>query len=200
MALLSGERLHSLRAYSLLAVAVLLLAAAPPAPAAKKKRARCSGGITLERNRSFRIYETDSEGNRTVYACHRRSKRRYTIDSYFSCDCSVGDENVTTDLRGRYLVASHSSGGPPGTNSTSSYSLHDLLRRRELGSLAGDPVDLVVKRGGAFAYIAGGAVHKVERGASTVLDPGPAEAGSLALVDSRLYWMKGGQPFTATLR
>ena len=63
------------------AAVLLLLAAAQPAPATSK-RARCAakGATTLKANQLVKVYaRRDSQGNRTLFGCWRKSGRRLKL-------------------------------------------------------------------------------------------------------------------------
>jgi hypothetical protein len=165
--------------------AAAFLALAAPAEAAKPHK-RCEHqGFTVEKSAQVRVFSTDHDGDQALYACWRADGRRQRLASWFSCDCSVGDAPPPfTELHaGRYVeVSIMENCGPypaPDCGGVST-TLRDVKTRVEVPTES-DVTD-VVKLGTA----------------QEVLDPGPGvEPGSLAAAGQRLYWMRGGLPFTA---
>jgi hypothetical protein len=190
-----------------LALACLLILAAsaqPAAAATKKERQRTCAkrGFTVASSKAARVFEVDREGDHSMYGCMRSNGRLQLLSSWFSCDCSVGDE-IAPDVElhaGRFAeVTEYASCGPfPEPNcGGSSATLRDLRTRRD--HPVQDEVAQVLARGRTFAY-ADGRVVLVERRTARVVDPGPGiEDGSLAFSRTRLYWMRDGQPNSAPL-
>jgi hypothetical protein len=180
--------------------AAALLALAAPAEAAKSRRCEHQG-FTMEKSAQVRVFATDHEGDQALYACWRADGRRQLLTSWFSCDCSVGDGPPPfTELHaGRYVeVGIPENCGPyPAPDCGAVHtSLRDVKTRVEVGTES-DVTDVVKLGARRFAYVDGRVV--VVRGtAQEVLDPGPGiEPGSLAAAGQRLYWVRGGVPFTA---
>jgi hypothetical protein len=181
--------------------ATAILALAAPAEAAKPHE-RCEHqGFTVEKSAHVRVFSTNHDGDQALYACWRANGRRQLLATWFSCGCSIGDEPAPfTELHaGRYLeVTLPANCGPfPAPDcGGSSTSLRDVKTRAEVGT-EGDVTDVVKLGPRRFAYVDGRVV--VVRGtAQEVLDPGPGiEPGSLAAAGQRLYWLRGGVPFTA---
>jgi hypothetical protein len=188
-----------------LRLAIVLAAAATlglAAPSEAAKSRRCEHqGFTVEKSAQVRAFSTDHGGDQALYACWRANGRRQRLATWFSCDCSVGDDPAPlTELHaGRYLeVTLLPNCGPlpaPECGGSSS-SLRDVKTRVEVGT-EGDVTDVVKLGARRFAYVDGRVV--VVRGtAQEVFDPGPGiEPGSLAAAGQRLYWLRGGVPFTA---
>jgi hypothetical protein len=181
--------------------AAAFLALAAPAEAAKPHQ-RCEHqGFTVEKSAQVRVFSTDHDGDQALYACWRADGRRQRLASWFSCDCSVGDAPPPfTELHaGRYVeVSIMENCGPypaPDCGGVST-TLRDVKTRVEVPTES-DVTDVVKLGARRFAYVDGRVV--VVRGtAQEVLDPGPGvEPGSLAAAGQRLYWMRGGLPFTA---
>jgi hypothetical protein len=187
---------------SLLAAVAAALFAAPAQAATKRERICAKRGVTVVSSKTARVFEVDREGNRSLFGCMRSGGRLQLLSTWFSCDCSTGDEPApAADLHaGRYVeVTEFEACGPIPDPSCggSSTALRDLGKRRNL-SPQGD-VTQVVARGTHAAY-ADGRVVLLVGGEERVVDPGPGlEAGSLALSLTRLYWTRNGAPFSAPL-
>jgi hypothetical protein len=178
--------------------AVAALIATAPAEAAK----RCEHqGLTVEKSAQVRVFATDHDGDQALYACWRADGRRQLLASWFSCDCSVGDGPPPfTELHaGRYVeVGIQENCGPyPAPDCGAVHTtLRDVKTRVEVPTES-DVTGAVRLGARRFAYLDGRVV--VVRGtAQEVLDPGPGiDPGSLAAAGQRLYWLRGGVPFTA---
>jgi len=196
------------RTLVLAALAACALAALP-AEAATKALPCSANGDTVTKNDSLRVYElSDSEGNHEYKACRLRTRERVTIYSYFSCECSTGDE---PDLD-RVVLAGHfvavvvpPNYGPPGNTSpsemlSSTIRVFDAAKRERVRTVSATPDDLVLRRQGSIAYRAGAELHVVPRtGTDTLVDAGPVQAGSLRLDGKRLSWISAGTPRSGTL-
>jgi hypothetical protein len=186
-----------------------LLVVALPADAAAARRdsrtsaCKAAGSRTLVASAQLRVYRVGSD-DRRVYACRYRTGRRRLIATYFSCDCSVADEFVQAWLSGRFVAYNTYSCPPPGLGGGcdgSVGSVDSASGREKYGEATGYVSDLELKRNGAFGYIAGGQVRKIDAEGSAVLDPGPGvDPRSLARAESTLYWMRDGEPRAALLR
>jgi hypothetical protein len=194
------------RAVLPIALLLLLAAAAEPAVAATKKerqRICAKRGVTVASSKAARVFEVNREDDHSLFGCLRSDGRLQLLSSWFSCDCSTGDEPApAAELRALRFVelTEFASCGPvpDPTCGGSTVTLRDLRTRRDFS--AAGPVGQVVARGGTFAF-ADGRVVLVESGEERVLDPGPGiEQGSLALARTRLYWTRDGQPFSAPLQ
>jgi hypothetical protein len=191
-----------------LPIAILLVLAAwaqPAAAATKKERERICAkrGFTAASSKTVRVFEVDRAGDRAMYGCMRSGGRLQLLSSWFSCDCSIGDEPAPdVDLHARRFVevTEYASCGPipEPTCGGSTTEVRDLKARRDYPA-EGDVTQLIA-RGRFFAY-ADGRVVLVEDRDARVLDPGPGiEDGSLAFSRTRLYWTRAGQPFSAPLQ
>lgn len=191
---------------AVLPIALLLALGASSAPAdaaTKKERVCAKRGFTVASSKAARVFEVDRQGDRAMYGCLRSGGRLQLLSSWFSCDCSVGDEiapDVELHSRRFAEVTEYESCGPvpEPTCGGSSTSVRDLKARRDHPA-AGDVTQLIA-RGRAFAYL-DGRVVLVDGGGRRVADPGPEiEDGSLAFARTRLYWTRAGQPFSAPLQ
>lgn len=193
---------------AILPIAFLLVLAAwaqPAAAAPKKERERICAkrGSTAASSKTVRVFEVDRDGDRAIYGCMRSGGRLQLLSSWYSCDCSIGDEpapDVALHARRFVEVTEYESCGPvpEPTCGGSTTSLRDLKARRGYAT-QGDVTQLIA-RGRSFAY-ADGRVVLVQGGDQRVLDPGPGiEDGSLAFSRTRLYWTRGDQPFSAPLQ
>ncbi len=194
------------RAVLPIAVLLLLAAAAGPAAAATKKerqRICAKRGLTVASSKAARVFEVDRQGDHSLFGCLRSDGRLQLLASWFSCDCSIGDEPAPgAELRALRFVelTELASCGPvpEPTCGGSTTTLRDLRTRRDFS--AAGPVEQVVARGSTFAF-ADGRVVLVEGRDERVLDPGGGiERGSLAFARTRLYWTRDGQPFSAPLQ
>ena len=187
---------------ALLLLPVLLLLAPASADAATKRERTCAKrGVTVERSATARVFEVDRGGDRTLYACMRRGGRLQPLASWFSCDCSVGDDPApgVALLSGRFVVVTHfPSCGPFPCEASTTYTLRNLRSRREVHP-QGD-VWQVVTGPGFFAY-EDGRVVVVRAGREQVVDAGRGiEHFSLAAARNRLYWMSAsGAPQSAVV-
>jgi hypothetical protein len=180
------------------------------APAAHgAKRLPCGhGGITEARNDQVRVYELSTENDDHVLkACRFKTRKRTTLYSWFSCDCSRGDEPGPGPLwLGGAFVAVSSlpyfppDGSPPATT-RGDVELYDAKRGKSVLTFVAEPSRLLIKpSNGSLAYVEDFALHKIERGgADRVIDAGPIKQSSLTLEGSKLSWTKNGQRFSATL-
>jgi hypothetical protein len=191
-------------------LAVLLCAAAaqPAGAATRKERERVCAhrGFTVAKSPTARLFETDRGGDRTLYGCLRAGGRLQTLASWFSCDCSVGDETGPSAelIAGHFalLTATSDSCGPVPSGEectvSTSYALRNLRSRRDF-SPQGE-VSQIATGAGFFAYV-DGRVVVVRGGRELMADAGPGiEPGSLALAGPRLYWMRDGLPQSALVQ
>jgi hypothetical protein len=186
------------RALLLLLLLLVLLSLTIPAAAdaaTKQERICAKRGVTVERSAAARVFEVDRSDEHTLYACLRKGGRLRSLASWFSCECSVGDDPApgVDLLAGRFVaVTHHPSCGPFPCEMPTTYSLHNLRSGRDFAP-RGD-VSQVVTGPGFFAY-EDGRVVVVRGGAEQVADAGPGiERFSLAVAGTRLYWMRGGLP------
>lgn len=188
------------RAVLALACLLLLVTYAQPAAAATQKerqRICAKRGSTVASSKAARVFEVDRQGDRSLFGCLRSNGRLQLLSSWFSCDCSTGDDPAPdAELHAlRFVeVTEHESCGPVPDPSCggSSTTLRDLRGRRSYA--VQDEVGEVVARGGTFAY---GRIVLVRRNAATVVDA--ARGTDLALARTRLYWSRDGLPYSAPL-
>ena len=196
--------------------AVLVALAAVPAnadAATRKKRAPCSakGSVTMlatERARIYRVGEDEFD----VYGCLYRVNRRHLLTSYFDCDCSRADDQPPgLWLAGDYVAYN------PWSCSPVDFSCFGRVVSRRLTRISlprfrientARVSDLVLRPNGSIAFIQGPArdfgetrLRAFDSSGERWLDTGPGiEPESLGLSrGGRLYWKKGGAPFTALL-
>jgi hypothetical protein len=184
----------------LLVPLLLLLPAAAHAAGGGKPGARticAKRGHTVEASRVARVFEVDRGGDRTLYGCLRADGRRRALASWYSCECSVGDDPAPgVELHaGRFVALTHyPSCGPFPCEAPTTYELRDLRSGRRVAPVA--DVWQVVTGPGFFAY-EDGRVVIVRGGSEQVADPGPGiERFSLAVAGTRLYWMRDGAPYS----
>ncbi len=201
----------------LLCACCALLASAASASAAtsraRSKPAPCSakGSTTVALNPLARVYARSQRGDadqHVLVGCLLRSGQRVVLDSWFSCDCSRGDELAPQIwLRERIVVVNRYGCSPDPlsaadcSGSARSVSLRtgETLHRANTGSSV---AALVQGPRGSFAYVSsGGAVVKSDAtGETVVLDAGPGvDATSLAVAGARIYWLRAGVPQSALL-
>jgi hypothetical protein len=166
--------------------------------------------VTVAQNEQARVYERSERGDadqHVLIGCLLRSGQRVELDSWFSCDCSRGDESAPQVWLRARIVAVNRYGCSPDpsvidcSGSARSVSLRtgETLRRANTGSSLSA---LVQGPRGSFAYVSsGGAVVKSDdAGETVVLDAGPGvDVSSLAIADARVYWLRDGVPQTAVL-
>ncbi len=185
-----------------LALAALLAVAAPASAATKRERERICAkrGVTAAKSPSARVFEVDRDGDHTLYGCLRAGGRLRVLATWFSCGCSVGDENAPDAAlhAGVFVALTHfPSCGPFPCESGPSYSLRNLRSGRAVSPQG--TVSQVVAGRGFYAY-EDGRVVRVRGGTEEVLDAGPGiEPGSLAIAGRRLYWTRDGQPLSSAL-
>ena len=142
-----------------------------------------------------------------LIGCLLKSGRTTQLDSWFSCDCSRGDElDPQVWLRGT-VVAINRWGCPPdplaGGICSGATRTFDLRTRRTLrrASTGTSIAALVIGPRGSFAFISsGGAVTKSDAGGEGVLDAAAGiDLSSLAIAGVRVYWTRAGVPQSALL-
>jgi hypothetical protein len=184
------------RAIPLLLLIMLALPAVAPAATKQERRRVCAErGFTVASTASARVFEVDRDGDHALYGCLRANGRLRLLASWFSCDCSVGDDPAPSAelLAGRFVALTrYPSCGPFPCETGPTYSLRNLRSGRAVAPQG--PVSQVERGQGFFAY-ADGRVVIVDGRRERVVDAGPGvEPGSLAVAGRRLYWMRDGQP------
>jgi len=189
-------------------LAALLLAGPAQAHPPRAKPCAARGSTTVARSVQARVYVRDmrESDDHALVGCLLGNGRRVTLETWFSCDCSRGDENdPQVWLRGTVVAVNRYSCPPdpflgPCVGRARTVALRSGRTVRELQT-GGRVGELVIGERGAFALLLGGAVMKVDAEGEAVLDPGPGvEEGSLALAGPRLYWMRDDAPRSARLR
>lgn len=184
--------------------------AARPAKAHRVPSCAARGSTTIALTPQARVYVRSQRGDadqHLLIGCLLRSGRTTQLDSWFSCDCSRGDEfDPQVWLRGT-VVAINRWGCPPdplaGGICTGAARTFDLRTRRTLrrANTGTSVAALVIGPRGAFAYVSsGGAVAKSDAGGEGVLDAAPGiDPSSLAIAGARVYWTRGGTPQSVLL-
>lgn len=185
-------------------------AVARPAPRPVSACA-AKGSTTVAINPVARVYVRSQRGDadqHVLVGCLLRSGQRVQLASWFSCDCSRGDESAPQVWLRERIVAVNRYGCSPDptapfdcSGSARSVSLRtgETLRRASTGTSV---AALVQGPRGSFAYVSsGGAVVTSDATGETVVrDAGPGiEPASLALAGARVYWLRAGAPQTALL-
>jgi hypothetical protein len=180
---------------ALLIILVTLAAPATADAASRQERICAERGATVARSSVARVLEVNRNDQHTLYACLRRGGRLQELASWFSCECSVGDDTppgVALLAQRFVLVTRYPSCGPFPCDLPISYTLRNLRSKRDFAPL-GD-VSQVVTGDGFFAY-EDGRVVDVRGGVERVVDAGPGiERASLAAAGRRLYWMRDAVP------
>lgn len=180
---------------ALIIILVTLAAPATADAATKQERICAQRGETVARSSVARVFEVNRDDQRTLYACLRRGGRLQELASWFSCECSQGDDTTpgVALLAQRFVVVTrYPLCGPFPCDQPNSYRLRNLRSKRDFTPL-GD-VSQVVTGDGFFAY-EDGRVVDVRGGVERVVDAGPGiERSSLAAAGRRLYWMHDGVP------
>lgn len=192
----------------------VLLACAGSAQAARPRPHRAptcaaKGSTTVALNPQARLYVRSQRGDadqHLLIGCLLGSGRTLQLDSWFSCDCSRGDESgPQVWLRGAVVAINRYSCPPDptlgdcvGGARTLDLRTRRTLRRANTGTFVSA---LVLGPRGAFAYVSSaGAVAKSDAGGEGVLDAAPGiEPDSLAIAGSRVYWTRAGAPQSALL-
>jgi len=168
------------------------------------------GSTTVALSPQARIYVRSQRGDddqHLLIGCLLKSGRTTQLDSWFSCDCSRGDEfDPQVWLRGT-VVAINRWGCTPdplaGGICSGAARTFDLRTRRTLrrASTGTSIATLVIGPRGSFAYISsGGSVTKSDAGGEGVLDAAAGiDLSSLAIAGVHVYWMRSGMPQTALL-
>jgi hypothetical protein len=174
---------------------LLLLVPATADAATKRERTCAQRGATVERSATARVFEVNRDDTHVLYGCLRAGGRLQELASWYSCDCSVGDDVApgVELLAGHFVViTNYPSCGPFPCETPTTYTLRNLRSRRDFAPQ--DDVWQVVTGAGFFAY-EDGRVVVVRGGVEQVIDAGPGiEHFSLATAGGRLYWMRDGLP------
>jgi hypothetical protein len=204
------------RVLPLLIAAAALLTGAGSAQAAKasphRPLAPCAvrGSVAVAQNEQARVYVRSERGDadqHLLVGCLLRSGQRVVLDSWFSCDCSRGDEaEPQVWLRARIVAVNRYSCPPDptlgpcmGSARTVSLRTGETLRRASTGTFL---EALVQGPRGAFAYVSsgGGVLKSDATGETVVVVTGPGiDPDSLAIAGARLFWLRDGAPQTAVL-
>jgi len=196
--------------------ALLVLAASASAARSRPHRApapcAAKGSKTVALNPLARVYVRSQRGDadqHLLIGCLLRSGQTVQLDSWFSCDCSRGDESPPQVWLRERIVAVNRYGCSPdpsspldctGSARTVSLRTGETLHRASTGTSV---AALVQGPRGSFAYVSsGGAVLKADAdGEGVLLDAGPGVVpGSLAAAGVHIYWMHGVIPYAASLR
>lgn len=199
---------------TILLASLALAAALAPASASAAVRPAAApscaakGSATVARSGLARVYVRGARGDadqHELVGCLLGSGRRTLLDSWFSCDCSRGDESDPQVVLRGALVAVNRYSCPPGPelgSCTGAVRSVDLRTRRTLrrGNSGGYLSELALGPRGALAFVRGSALVASDAAGERVLDPGPGiEPGSLAFAGSLLYWTRDGAARSARL-
>jgi hypothetical protein len=191
----------------LLAICLLAAAALAPATAVAKPQGKpCAvrGSATVAQSPQVRVYERGND-NHVLVGCNRRSGRRTVLASWYSCDCSIGDEIAPQVwLAGRHVAVNRYSCSPidPMSPCTGTMEVTDLRTGRVRYSAdAGGFIGLVIKPNGSVAFVLGQQLIRIDTRGTALLDQGPGiDSGSLAVNRTRVYWLHDNIPQSASLR
>jgi hypothetical protein len=200
----------------LLLAGTVFALAAPAAHARKLRPHRVLSPCAVKRSTTValdsqaRLYTRSQRGDtdqHSLVGCLLRSGRAIELESWFSCNCSRGDEVAPQVwLRGTVVAINRYGcapdpllGGCVGSARTFDLRTRRTLRQADTGTSV---QTLVIGPGGAFAYVSsGGAVIKADADGTVVLDGGPGiDPDSLALGGAWVYWTRGGAPHSAQLK
>ena len=151
-------------------------------------------GVTVAASSVARVFETDRDGDRALFACLRGTGRLQRLATWFSCDCSVGDDPAPSArlFAGRFVALEiPPSCGPLPCLGDVTVRLRDLRTRVEVRPTG--PVTEVV-RGRGFFVFGDGRVVIVRGGRERIVDEGPVEPRSIAVAGRRVYWTRDGVP------
>lgn len=196
-------------------VAALALAAqfAVPAPAPAASCA-AADSTTVRSNSYVRIYEVPDGEDRRLYACRRRTGRRWLLTRSFDDGYVTSGTYDTVRLTGRFAGwvsyetdISCKADCPPGYDPTSSrivvVNLATRRTVREIGTAVAAGA-LVLTRTGAVAWVrvrsSATYVYGADRDGRRTLDRGDVDADSLRRDGMQVSWVRGGLRRYATLR
>lgn len=222
---ISSAQTRVIRVASLVPVAVLLLVALPVSASAKppRKPKACPTKNVGERQISERALSIDVRTARVIIytrvdgpdhemvGCYRKSRKRTLLDSWYSCECSVGDEyGARVKVAGRFVALNNAAYGSPSDSTDQTGSLHvvDLADAQRLFSYdtGGYLDELALKPNGSAAFTFNtihnsssfdfdGRLVRIDKTGTAVLAEQGVEKGSLALAPSgrHLYWRDQSQ-------
>src|SRR5215211_4417200 len=97
------------RATLLLTLLVVLALPAAADAATQQERICAKRGATVARSATARVFEVDRSDEHMLYACLRRGGRLQVLTSWFSCECSVGDDPAPAAelLAGHFVATTH---------------------------------------------------------------------------------------------
>jgi hypothetical protein len=192
------------------ALALALLLAVPGAAAARKPCTRA--GKTVAKNRYVRVYRVPGDEGTALRACNRRTRKSAELASAFDDGYVLSEDYRSVRLARRFaaVVDDHTDVSckadcPPDYVPTTHFVVVRDLKRRTSRRLqvSAQANELVVTTHGALAWTQGTGsqieVHALDSAGARVLDTGPIDAGSLAVVGSTLTWQNGGQARQAEL-
>lgn len=157
------------------------------------------------------VYTRVNGEDHSMFGCYRKTGKRTLLDSWYSCECSVGDQyGSNVRVAGRFVALNDADYGSPSdtTDQTGSLRVVDLLDARVLlrYDTGGYVDELAFKRNGSAAFVFNtirnsssrdfdGRLVRVDRTGTEVLDQQAVEEGSLALAPNgtHIYWRTGGQ-------
>lgn len=206
-------------------LAVLVLVALPASASAKppRKAKACPTKDVGERQITERALSIDVRTAKVViytrvdgrdhemFGCYRKSRKRTLLDSWYSCECSIGDEyGARVKVAGRFVALNNADYGSPSDNTDQTGSLRvvDLADARRLFSYdTGGYVDeLALKPNGSAAFTFNtirnssnsefdGRLVRIDKTGTAVLAERGVEEGSLALAPSgrHIYWRDQSQ-------
>ena len=190
---------------------IAVLAAAIPSGGPQAASTACArqGGDTLMNNRLVRVYE---KGLDRVYACNRRTGRRFFLTNR-GLDADGEDEEsfIAPRLAGRFIAFGDSFGcdryGDCGgivrvVDTRDGADVHvggvTVFRGTPNSNRTPTLAALRLKKNGSAAFIIGPGptdaweVQRMDRHGNQRLDGGDVDPRSLATSETRIYWMKGG--------
>ena len=188
----------------LLLLAVLVAPSAAPAKSSPCPKPRAGGLSTRQAVLSVRSAGEDSL--HTLVGCHKRTRRRTRLASWYSQGSSADDPSPQYWLAGRFaaLNVPRCTADPQNRTCTATFSIVDLrtgATRATVDALTDPIYEIVLLATGNAAFIHRRQVFTVIAGRGEERERA-ADSGSLAYASQsgRLYWTSSGQPKTVELR
>ena len=183
-----------------------LLAPASSVHAQTRAKPRPCPKSTVAKSSVAVLYRSGGETRQRLLSCHRRTRVRRVLATWFEEGSSTDQPAPQYWLAGRFAAVNQAfcSGDPTSpAPCVGTLKVVDVRTGRRAASVdTGDPLhDLVLRASGSVALIHRDRLIRVQGGVQEVLDTA-AERYSLAYAAQagRLYWTGGGQPRSAPLR
>ena len=182
---------------------------AVPGPVAEAKSPPCPKYVALRSTHAVLYTRSDDEELQRLIGCHKRTRRRTELVSWYAQGSSTDDPAPQYWLAGRFAAMNVASctGGPAGfaeRTCTARFRIVDLrtgATHATFDELTSPISDMVLLRSGSAAFIHRRQLFTVIAGQGALRD-GVVDSDSLAYASrsGRLYWTSGDQPKTLRMR